>query len=273
MVHSELFLYRCRTDASMLSIKEGLKQSNLGPSLVRLQLAWRSFVDRLPIAPLVSFLPNIKLRKTPDVVFIWIPKNSGSSVFVELKHKLGLQKIHRPNRFKRFPSCGSVTPSHVSWRHLIEAGYVSQSYSDRAYKFAIVRNPYSRIVSLYNYSRRYGFSKAQTLPEFLDDIESRRYPLGLYNQKGLSQANQQVDWILNEDGTLLVDDLFRFEDLEALTSTLSQRFGVNFDFSRKFNASADKYSVEDLLLDKESLVRINSLYEDDFTNFGYEIRK
>lgn len=256
----------------LTELKESIRQTKLGPTLVRTQLAFRSLVDKVPMSSVYSAIPNVQLRSTPDLVFIWIPKNSGSAVFRELNQKLGMQRVHRPNRFRSMPKQGAITPAHVSWVSLRGAGLVDKAFDDRAFKFAIARNPYSRIVSLFNYSRRYGFTSAPTFKDFLDEIESNPQPIGLFNQVGLSQANLQLSWITNPDGSLLVDKVYRFEDLQSMAKDLSARFAKKIEFERQVNRSPKLFTVNDLHADHASLSRVNHMYAPDFEAFDYGMK-
>ena len=133
-----------------------------------------------------------RARSQPDAVFIWIPKSAGTSVHAAI----GARK-RKTLRSIRFGFCqrGIVTFSHIAYAQLLESRLVSESFNSRAFKFAIVRDPYDRAVSLYVYLR----DKAGIVPVSWSFLDLMRHlvdkgisPIGLYNTFGLSQCNPQV---------------------------------------------------------------------------------
>ena len=92
--------------------------------------------------------PNAK-----DAVFIWIPKNGGTSMYRTLK-PLGMQYLTHETQIKHyFSNKGMVSFGPLNYSYLVESGLVSQSFHQSAFKFAISRNPYDRAVSSYFYFR------------------------------------------------------------------------------------------------------------------------
>jgi len=233
---------------------------------------------QMPISPLKDSLYRSRtirwatqamlLRGTPDCVFIWIPKTAGTSLYHWLHDNIGMRKMNVPRDYSTFPGHGAATFGHVHYLSLLYQGFVPQSFHDRAYRFAMVRNPYSRIASLYNYLRiDQGY--AGEFPAFVEDVRLNRPPVGLYNHRGLSQTNPQVDWLMGWNGAFLADNIFKVEEMDTAIACLAQQFHIatpppveSRNVSKKF------VSVEDF--DHETIEKVNEIYARDFALLEYD---
>ena len=207
-----------------------------------------------------------------DAVFIWIPKSAGTSVYAALE-TLGCPKLNTEGRIRRvFPQKGLVTFSHLHYPELIEKGLVSQSYDRKAKKFTIVRDPYDRAISLYFYTRdRFrafdNWHKTPTFHEYLELIDRGFYDkVGLYNAKGMSQANPQVAWT---DGIEL-DFVGRMEALGEAMAGIEALLGRPLPELEWLNRG--ERASPDGLLDAAAIRLIDRIYEADFDRFGYARR-
>jgi len=169
----------------------------------------------------------------PDVIFIWIPKTAGSSIFSLLK-ELGMGKYKSLDRARHlFPGSGMATFVHQSIPSLVATGAIRPTFVRAAFKFAFLRNPYDRAVSLFYYFRRFErISREMTFERFLEILEAEwyhnrnlqvpaeaelsarvhyrgefvtqgqhtLYPVGPYNVLGWSQCRPQADWLAGADG-------------------------------------------------------------------------
>lgn len=212
---------------------------------------------------------NEKFAQSPDMVFIWIPKTAGQSVFTFLNKELGMEKLKTGNHALTFPNKGAVTFGHLHYLSLLEFGIVSHDFHDRAFKFSFVRNPYSRIASLYNYLTRRDLIDGQSFDRFLQGVFLRP-PVGLYNRIGLSQTNPQTDWLMGEEGVFLVDKIFKVEDMDEFARYFEEKHSLKFDKLERLNASERVITVEAITENKEWTEKINELYARDFDLLGYE---
>ncbi len=211
-------------------------------------------------------------RNFHNVCFIHIPKTGGKSLLFELENKVNMIKINKNNDFKHFSNFGSVTFGHVHYLSLVKSGYVSNEYHHSSYKFAIVRNPYDRIVSLYNYLTGRSELGGMGFDQFLDQVLTNRPPVGLYNKIGISQANPQVDWIADDDGQLLTDDVFKVEEIGNFQKKFKEMYDVHLDNKRRKNVSKKFINIDERFFSKkEAIEKINHIYKKDFMLFGYEM--
>lgn len=210
------------------------------------------------------------MRGAPACCFLWIPKTAGTAVFEWLADEIGMRKLRDRRDFRVFPNQGAVTFGHVHYLSLRAGGYVSDAFHADSVRFAVVRNPYERIVSLYGYLQRHrGYT--EDFGTFLHKVECERPPVGLYNVAGLSQANRQLDWLIDIDGGLLPHHVFHQESLDEIEDVLPRMLGwtPRTRLGHK-NVGKKAKSLDELLAgNAEHLAIINRVYRADFERLNY----
>lgn len=218
---------------------------------------------------LSSFKINAKLGDK-NILFIWIPKTAGTTIFKSLENVLGMQKRKRQKEFLSFPNKGVVTFGHVSYLSLLTLGAVSQEYHLNSYKFCFVRNPYNRALSLFNYLiQEKTIDHKLEFEAFLDKIYLNRPPIGLYNSIGISQSNPQSDWIIGNNEKLLVDDIFKVEEIDKFNSFIEDKYKKRIDI-KTMNESKKVISLEKILENRSILEKIELIYARDFDLLNYK---
>ena len=213
---------------------------------------------------------NRKKAKGPNIVFIHIPKTGGTSIINELESKIGLQLLRKTSQFLTFTNKGPVSFGHVSYLNLLRLGIINNDFHKSSYKFCIVRNPYHRAVSLFNYSKDIKIiDRNIDFEHFLDDVYLKRPPIGIYNHLGISQSNPQVNWILDSDGKFLVDDIFKIEEVQKLIDTFKKKFNINLDI-KQYNQSNKHITFEEIAEKKSLIEKIEIIYGRDFELLGYK---
>lgn len=203
-------------------------------------------------------------RNRPKAVFIWIPKTAGTSIWLALNApKLKTMDLVR----NQFTNRGTVTFGHMDYSKLVSEGYVNKAFDASSFKFTFVRNPYDRAVSLYTYLQQ----EAKKIPEdesFLDFwrkvLSTGCCPIGLYNQRELSQCNPQVRWVEN----VSVDYIGRFESVEKDLGAISSKLGL--DIGDIAHANRSNHSDYRDYYCTESKEIIQEFYKEDFVAFDYD---
>lgn len=219
---------------------------------------------------MVSLPEESACSGNPDLLFIWVPKTAGTSVFTFLSAHLGMIKLKTAKQAMSFRNRGAVTFGHLHYLSLLEAGFVRREFHDSAFKFACVRNPYARAASLYNYLRERNLAGDACFDRFLDNIRHRP-PIGFYNRSNLSMTNPISDWIMGQDGQLLVNKFFKVEEMDVFVRHFETCYGVRFDRTERRNESTRFVTVKDITENPERVEKINRIYERDFDLLGYDM--
>ena len=196
------------------------------------------------------------------VIFVHIPKNAGTSI-----KKLLLEEKEFKNR-KSF------------WKH--ETIYDIKKDNINAYnnykKFAIVRDPYSRMVSWYSYMGGYlanndllntyqwngkDYEIVETEKPNINGFKAFvKDPFDQYpHLKFKNLLEPQFKWV-DETVTIL-----KYENIEE---ELKEFFGEKIDLQIINKTIHDDFSV---YYDKESLDIVYNRYREDFKRFNYDNRK
>ena len=154
-------------------------------------------------------------------IFVHIPKVAGQSiehVFLDL-HGLTWESraplLLLPNDN---PMLGPPRLAHLKASEYVSCGHVSREKFDSYFKFSFVRNPYSRIVSIYKYL---GYFEIMPFKQFLktDFSDEDRWEPKLF-------VESQWDYLFDENGKQLVDYIGRFEELQSGFNHVCEEIGL-----------------------------------------------
>lgn len=180
--------------------------------------------------PRIDPLDVVPLPKDRNILFYWMPKCAGHSIGYALKtlYAGGFQDYNNqaPNlHFNCEVRAATFFHSHIP--SLLDDGFLPRSWFDNAFGFAVVRNTWDRMVSLFHYlTRRDYFKSLVTFDAFIENVAAGEYPKpGSSNLLGYSQANSLLDW-LRPRGIWLPHHICRFENLVAEWALISRILGV-----------------------------------------------
>jgi hypothetical protein len=204
-----------------------------------------------------------------DVLFLWVPKAAGFSVYTTLL-KYGCIKDRWETPLAKFKNRGIATFGHVDVLQLTERGVIRREYFERAFKFAFIRNPFDRLVSLFEYLKRIGRPEtppSMTFEDFCRVVGRGEHPpVGLYNYRGLSQCNPMVDWLTDRDGRLIADFIGRFERLREDFEEVCRRIGIREDIPHENRTEHRPYAE---YYNAETRAIVERVYRKDLEHFGY----
>lgn len=208
----------------------------------------------------------------PDAIFVWVPKSAGTSVWRALEAG-NAEQFLSTDEIRGATMQGINTFGHMSLPALLEGGFVDPDYFRRALKFAFVRNPFDRAVSLFEFlKRRRNLPQATSFPIFCEFIRHRAYePIGLYNRTELSQLNSQCTWLKDAAGNPLCDFIGRYENLEEDFNTIKQRIGGGVNLPQLGHFRKSERNETHAYYTPSEVRIIQDAYREDFETFGYNM--
>lgn len=153
-------------------------------------------------------------------------------------------------------------------QHLLARQIRSEVGEDRFasyFKFAVVRNPFDRLVSQYCHTRDrvdlrafLRMPKDASFDEYLERIRARRHV----------QWEPQCSFLFDEDGTLLVDFVGRFERLAEDAAEIFARLGLDGAALPHANRS-QRSPYRDYYRD-DLRRQVEEMYGEDLARLDYE---
>lgn len=196
-------------------------------------------------------------------IFIAVPKTAGHSIRDALRPHLAPNDWEQCGLFekKSFPQphIAALGHGHLTWRDakaLMPEAIFSQFRS-----FAVIRDPYDRFVSACIFIRRGNpipvGQETETMKRMLEDDKLMRHFL----------FRPQHEYLTNDEGDLVVDQLCRLDNLQHDFNQVLQSFGLPDYDLKTINAmdrdAADRYYDDDL---RQS---VRERYARDFDLLGF----
>lgn len=183
-------------------------------------------------------------------LFIHIPKCGGSSIAAGLFEK---ENVH----FRSYMNLNTdqhkkyMTDHHE--KHATASYYSKklESFNDY-YKFTVIRNPWERLMSAYEWNRLHGGGNG--LEKFISIMEKQEH----------HQVKPIVHFV-KENNEVIVDDIFDFAQLDKVFDKLGLQ---NFHKKRR-NSKRHFDELNDTQLNKFDEI-VNKLYKDDIEFFGFK---
>jgi hypothetical protein len=205
-----------------------------------------------------SHLSNVEksfhLFSKRNVLFIHIPKCAGVSLFKALYER---------------DSFGHMTMNDY-------IGKYGESAMSNIYKFAIVRDPVSRLLSAYTYLKAGGRGRDldkeyQSILENCHSVDD--FVLKWLPRHGIQKFQHfipQTDYIFNQDNQLQVDDVFKFEELDGLLPTLKKQCPALLSIQKESTLARTNKAPKPCAALDDDLVRIiKAHYSRDYELLKY----
>lgn len=217
-------------------------------------------------------------------IFVHIPKTAGQSVehfFLNLHgltwdNREGLLLKHNPDEQK-----GPESLAHLKASEYISCGHIQREIFDSYFKFSLVRNPWARIFSEYNYRQ---YHKEMSFRKFiLTGLPEESFYADTYRH-----IMPQYDFLYDDFGNLLVDFVGKFENLQKDFDLVCTRLGIQNTLLPHVNPSSKITAIIEKLrsliaaeqpkikasyvehYDTETRAIVSDIYSRDITAFEYK---
>lgn len=209
-----------------------------------------------------ALLNMINVDHDQKIIFIHIPKTAGTSIANLLGFTAGT--------------------SHITAKE-VKQNLCKKEFSTY-FKFCFVRNPWDRFISLYNYARlEESYYHSSVNPEksrhgkhldfdllknaSLSDCADYLLEHKLKHDLAWNHWQEQINWIYDDQGKILVDYIGKFENLEDDIIDILKKIGAKKNLKR-MNSSVIKNNRK--VLDVKTRDIIKDFYKNDIEKFGYE---
>lgn len=185
-------------------------------------------------------------------------------IFIEVP-KTGSTSIRKLIGFPEKPhmNINEIKKELIEKNKEFTGNYSTLEFQDY-FKFGFVRNPWDRVVSLYNRQEGIMMSSKMSFEGFVDWInyssDTCIHP---------SQHKNQLDWFLDENKQVAVDFIGKFENLDADWEEICKRINVNIKLEHhNINMKNKKHYTD--YYNKKTINTIAEKFKVDIDYFSYE---
>jgi hypothetical protein len=167
----------------------------------------------------------------------------------------------------------SIWPVH-KWHDTVKEviGLIGEKEYHKLHSFTVVRNPWSKVVSQYNFRKQTNqndlgvnpISFKEWLKKTYGDFREERY----VDDPKMFQP--QVEWLKDLNGEVSIDSILRFESLEEDYNSLKKELGLSSSLKHRNSSKKVDYST---YYDDESVAIISNFFREDIKLFGYQYDK
>lgn len=166
------------------------------------------------------------------------------------------------------------TPPHENFGHA-DIAFYKDIFGPRRFdsfiKFAVVRNPFTRLASAFLFAKRggFGFEPCVRLQQSLSDVTFRQFVSSILNEEYIENGpvifRKQVSFI--HCGELSVDYIIRCENLDCELDQMCRRLGVQY---RRVVVNVSPESCDYMSMYTDTMKRrVQALYQKDFSSLSY----
>lgn len=209
---------------------------------------------------------NLDAVRAAGFWFVDVPRTSSTSIKAELGAHFG-PAYGKANVIEGEHASAQLFRDHIPAR--VMRDMLGATSWDQIYTFGMVRNPWDRILSLYHYVRKRGrIPQDWDFPTYVRRLVDADSTTPHFSFHGFRRS--AADYLTDESGTLLVDDVLRFEDRAAGLARVGARIGLP-ELGQLHLQSAGKAqgSYRDAY-DEETRDLIAQRYASDIAMFGYQ---
>lgn len=198
-------------------------------------------------------------------IFFAVPKTATHAIREALREHMGANDWEQQFLFGRdtlpIPQLAAIQHGHISVRQL--KSHLSDAVWRDYFKFAFVRNPYDRFVSTHFFlDRNAGFSGRDETLHMKQRIRFDKF-------RGRILAAPQHSLITDLDGSIGIDDVARYEDIQSAYDRICTCIGIpSKDLIQKNTSDHNPF---DTYYDSELRSLVTDFYRTDFELLDYDI--
>lgn len=213
-------------------------------------------------------------------IFIHIPKTAGTSITHSMLKETGI----KPASIKGVDGKNHDVITHSG---ALQLKQILGVHYDEFYSFTVVRNPWDRMVSLYNFKlqsaqqRLSGLRPQKPGTTRKGDMKEIAYLSSLGFERWVFEGQcdnhlygesltklPQLCWLTDEQGRLIVNHVAKFENLDQELEILKQKFAMNFNGP---TGNPSIHAPWSLYYNRDTFECIKERFQVDIDEFGYEM--
>lgn len=210
-------------------------------------------------------------------IFIHIPKNAGSTFvqnYTDGKRIKRFEILNEELGYDRDPVYGNHMTYQII-KNLVDHNSVTLDY-DNYFKFCVVRNPWERMVSLYQHRMRKIDKTFQGKPRnSAQDKEDllKGFNHWLLHTRHVSDTvltkTPQLHWITDANGNIIADKIINIQNYDEELDMILKRLKVPRQKRKDFNRSKKDSSSYHEVYSEESKKHIEKYFASDIKEFGF----
>lgn len=229
----------------------------------------------------------------PKIIFVHIPKSGGTSVSQAIKDAYPGSYVRKGVFIDDLKKRSGKT--HVRMHGHMSASIMREAFPEQWnnwYTLCMVRNPWARLVSIWNhilqdpklFRMAYGYKEDDFIHMHMEEEQKKTfkewvlsydkpmfwygaYRYGTRREEALPVTQTpQLDWIYSSDGIKRVNDIFKLEESDKFIDSFERRFGKKLEF--KHMNLRDHKPYRDLY-DSDLVDIVSEWYKSDIEEFGY----
>jgi len=198
--------------------------------------------------------------------FVDIPRTGSTSLKVQLE-SLSFKGYGKSGHYSQSASSKPFFRDHTSACQVRDS--IGEENWSNLYTFSIIRNPWSRFFSLYNYRIKAGLlSPSVSFEEYVHLLKQTN----VWSESSPFRATEywwpMTGYLASNASELLVENIFRFEEYGLAIKEIRNKLGVALASSTSLNESGNDLRYRDAYT-TETREIIEQYYASDIERFAY----